>query len=210
MLSLLKHILSLLIIFSCVSIDNLIAQTQQKLENEIISSLIKVQFKAHEPDTIYTRKGKIKKIRYFKVHDIVLVKETQTDRIRSNDSVIIAYLKKEIQDFDTDLYYDFKEKNLHPLMIDSIKDYKAKIYYTSKTELDKIIDKGNGWMSFYRQFHSSPFVEVSRPGINKLNNRALIYFSRGFGPLSGSGVFLLLELENNEWIEKGWSLVWIA
>jgi hypothetical protein len=43
-----------------------------------------------------------------------------------------------------------------------------------------------------------------------MRNKALIYFSHRSGPLSGNGVFLLLELENKNWIEKGWSLIWIS
>ena len=199
---------SLVLIF-CILSENLNAQP--KLENEIISNLIKNQFKAHDPDTIYSRKGKIKKIKYFKIQNIVLVKETQTNtRIRSNDSIIIEYLKTDLRGFDPELYKDFKQKNLYPITIDSIKDYKATIYYTSKSEVNEILDGGRGWMSFGKEYHYSPLVEVSRPGLNKKHNKALIYFSRSYGPLSGSGAFLLLELENNKWIEKGWSLVWIS
>ena len=39
-----------------------------------------------------------------------------------------------------------------------------------------------------------------------MQNKALIFFSRVHSPLGGSGVFLLLELDNNDWIIKGWSL----
>jgi hypothetical protein len=197
------------ILIFCIQNENIIAQ--QKLENDIISSLINSEFKTPDPDTIYTRKGKIKKVKYFQVPDIVLVRETQTNtRIHGNDSTIIEFLKKELPGFDIEIYNDFREKNLHPIIIDSINGYKGKIYYTSKADLNTLLDGGRGWMSFYRKYHYSPFVEVSRPGINKVQNKALVFFSQVHAPLGGSGVFLLLELESNDWIVKGWSLVWIS
>jgi hypothetical protein len=186
-------------------------KAQQHIENQIISSVIINECKSRDPDTIFTRKGKIKKIRCFQISDIVLVNETQTSReSHFNDSIVINYLKQDLPDFDTEIYYDFKERNLHPFIIDSIKGFRAKVYYASKAEINTLLDGGNGWMSFYRKYHNSTLIEVSRPGINKMGNKALIYFSRGRGPLSGIGVYLFLELENNIWTVKGWSLSWIS
>ena len=197
-----------IIIFLIIN-ENL--KAQQHIENEIISSVVTSECKASDPDTIFTRKGRIKKIRCFQISDIVLVKETQTSiESHSNDSIVIHYLKQDLPDFDTEIYYDFKERNLHPFIVDSIKGFKAKVYYASKAEINTLLNGGNGWTSFYRKYHDSPLIEVSRPGINKMGNKALIYFSRGHGPLSGIGVYLLLELENNIWTIKGWSLSWIS
>lgn len=63
---------------------------QIDIENKIISSLIKSQISSKTKQTIYNRKGEIKKIKVRKVPWILLVDETETNPFASiNDSIEI-------------------------------------------------------------------------------------------------------------------------
>ncbi len=58
----------------------------------------------------------------------------------------------------------------------------------------------SGWNLFYKDYpNSSGYILFCRPGINVLNNKAILFFEFYCGSECGEGLYLLLEKENNNW-----------
>lgn len=193
-----KHILIFILFLNGIN-----SFGQKDMEMEIISDLIKETFTQRPNDTIFNRKGKIKKIRSFHKPQIILITETDT----SHRSYSPQYLKENLKSFDSTIHTDFLSKNKTFLTIDSIHGFDGNIIYLTNSEVKKLFDKG-GWKAYHKQYEYNPIVRVSRPGINANKNRAFIYCSRISAGLDGIGIFLILEKINGKWQGKEWLIAW--
>ena len=180
-------------------------------DNEIISALIHSEIKSLPNDTIFNRKGEIKKIKTYKKPDIILVIETETflfdPEVNSFDS-----FKNEtngLPSLDSLTYRDFIDKNKTKLQIDSIYGFQGAISYISRQEIEDIFKLG-GWDNYHKTFGFKPLVKVSRPGISNDNSKAFIYYSSSTDGLGGAGFYLILEKLDGKWIVKESMLAWIS
>jgi hypothetical protein len=182
---------------------------QVDIENDIISSLIKSKIASKAKDTIFNKRGEIRKIKSHKIPLILLVYETETNPFSSiNDSIDKLMDKKwGLAHFDSTCYADFKRKNSSKIHIDSILGFQGTIKYIS------IKDKQNNFEEVdWSENKNNEFllVTVSRPGLNSKNNKAFIYYSESFYGISGAGYYFILENVNDKWIIKGSMLIWMS
>ena len=109
---------------------------QNDLEMEIISDLVKKYFVQKPNDTIFTRKGKIKKIKTFS-NNIILVVETDTSyRCKASFELMTK--------IDSDSHQDYLTKNKSVMKIDSIHGFNGTITYLTNSEIKKIFEKEIG------------------------------------------------------------------
>ena len=194
-----KYILIILIVFvNCIK-----SFGQTDLDMEIISDLIKNFFVQKSNDTIFTQKGKIKRIKTFS-NNIILVTETDASY---RSKVPFEYLTKNMNKIDSNSYQDFLLKNRFIIKIDSIHGFNGTITYLKNSEIKQIFEKGS-WKAYHKIYGYDPIVRISRPGINSEKNIAFIYFSMINSGLSGIGLFLILEKINNVWVSKEVELAW--
>ena len=182
---------------------------QIDIENEIISALIKSEIKSLPNDTVFTRKGEIKKIKTYKDSDIILVNETETFLFDPIVDSLGFFKSNGLSSLELDCYTDFKEKNNSKIQIDSISNFKGIIKYISSTEIKEIFKQG-GWENYHKSLGVKPLVKVSRPGLNYDKTKALIYYSSSIDGLGGAGFYLILEKLNGKWIVKETMWAWIS
>ncbi|HON02453.1 MAG TPA: hypothetical protein PLM04_04940, partial [Paludibacteraceae bacterium] len=184
---------------------------QTDIDNEIISALINSEFKSLPNDTIFNRKGEIKRIKTYKKTDILLIIETETflfdpevdsfDRFKNETNGLPS--------LDSLTYLDFIDKNKTKIQIDSIYGFQGTITYNSRQEIDNIFKQG-GWDNYHKIHGYKSMIKVSRPGLNKNMTKAFIYYSSSSGGLSGAGFYLILENIDGKWIVKESMLAWIS
>ena len=184
---------------------------QIDIENEIISALIKSEIKSTPNDTVFTRKGQIKKIKTFKTPDVIIVNETETFLFDPKvDS--LGRFKNEtngLPSLENDTYLNFIDKNKAKIQIDSVKNFSGTITYITKQAIENIFKQG-GWDNYHKIYGFKPMIKISRPGLNSDMTKALIYYSSSSGGLSGAGFYLILEKVDNKWIVKESMLAWIS
>jgi len=184
---------------------------QIDIENEIISALIKSEIKSSPNDTVFTQKGKIKKIKTFKDPDVILVKETETFLFDPKVDSLSSFKNETngLPSLDNDSYFDFNYKNKSKIQIDSIQDFIGTIAYISRQEIESIFKQG-GWDNYHKTFGFKPLIKISRPGLNNDKTKAFIYYSRSIDGLGGAGFYLILERVDGKWIVKESMLAWIS
>ena len=184
---------------------------QNDIENDIISALIKSEIKSSPNDTVFTRKGQIKKIKKHKDPDVILVNETETLLFDPKvDS--LGRFKNEtngLPSLDKDSYIDFQDKNKSKIQIDLIQDFNGTIVYITRQEIESIFKQG-GWDNYHKTFGFKPLIKISRPGLNNDRTKAFIYYSSSVDGLGGAGFYLILEKADNKWIVKESMLAWIS
>lgn len=178
-----------------------------RIENEVISALIKSEFKPKRDYNIPLPDGSIKKVKI--ETDIVLVKETENS---STAQFSLKYSK--FKSLDTLAYYDYEDKKRDTLIIDLISGSNLKITYYSEPELYSIFlpsrNKGWDWDKYDELYGFTPIVRVSRVGLNKSRNKAFVFFSCVRAPRGGYADFVLLEKINGKWIVKETSMAWVS
>lgn len=184
---------------------------QTDIDNEIISALINSEIKSLPNDTVFNRKGEIKRIKTYQKPDILLVIETETFLF---DPVFDSFnrFKNEtngLPSLDSLTYLDFIDKNKTKLQIDSIYGFQGEITYISKQEIDNIFKQG-GWDNYHKTQGYKSIIKASRPGLNKNMTKAFIYYSITSDGLSGAGSYLILENIDGKWIVKESMIAWIS
>lgn len=182
---------------------------QINIENEIISAVIKHEFKSYQNDTVFTGKGKIKKIKTFKDPDVILVRETHTFLFDPKTDSLGRFKTNGLPSLDNDSYFDFIYKNKSTIQIDSIQDFKGTVTYISPQEIEIIFKQGS-WKNYHKVFGFKPLLKISRPGLNKDSTKTFIYYSSSIDGLSGAGFYLILEKKDGKWIIKESMLAWIS
>ena len=171
---------------------NLYSQKSEEYElmATVISSTLLNELSIRQ-DTIYNKKGQIKKIKGFKLSFIYMSDSTQAaPHQRDSD---FKFLEKYFTFLTKDIYNDFVQKNKFPIKIDSLRGIKYEI-----RPIPKNITTQN------------PIICVSRPGINDMKDKALIYFSLLWGGRVGYGSLYLLQKTASGWVIKESFLDWIT
>jgi len=175
---------------------NLIAQPD--IEREIISTVINSELQAelnlHHRDTIFNKRGQIKRIKGFTFSFVYMKPYTQTEHDYQPDT-LFKYCKKSLYDLDRVIFEDFLVKNVSPIKLDSLKNLQFGIKPLPK----EFIGDGH-----------NPIITISRPAINELKTKAFIYYSRRWGPRSGYGAYYLLIKNSNGWVIKESTMAWIS
>ena len=184
-------------------------QAQVSLEDSVIVEVINRTIKFQQPDTIFDRNGKIKRIKESQVAEIVLLNKTETFLFDPKVSTLEMFNCNGLSLLDSATYNDFILKNKNSIILPKFESEQALINVLSKDELNDIFDHG-GWEKYHRKYKYNPIVKVSRPGFNKNKDLAFIYYSTTSGGLSGAGYYLILKKENGKWIRKEYRLDWIS
>lgn len=172
---------------------------QTKLENEIIATFIKVNFKPRINDTIVNANGE-KEIIPYKKFDLILLNKT----ISGVSTLIVyslsSYQQKGLKSLDKEIIEDFNKNNFKAISIDKIRGLDAKITYLSKSTFKNIITY-KSWNYLYINYDFSLIIGLSRPGLNKTKDKAIILCNTPteFGDWN---LFFILNKNNNEWIIK--------
>jgi hypothetical protein len=185
-----------LIAFINISFPNIYSQT--KIEQEIISSVINEELQAelnlHHRDTIFNKKGQIKRIKGFTFSSIYLGDKTVIEHPIHPDTLSKYCIRMSLE-IDQEIFHDFIINNLEPIKLDSLYD----LHFQKKSIPKNFMGNGH-----------NPIINVSRPGINKMKDKAFIYYSRRWGPLSGYGGYYLLQKTSEGWKIKATVLAWIS
>lgn len=170
---------------------------QTKLENEIIATFIKVTFKPRINDTIVHVNGKKEIIPYNKT-DLILFNKTISGVSTLTVDSLSSYQQKGLKSIDKEIIEDFNKNNFKSISIDKIRGLDAKITYLSKYE--KMITN-KSWNYLYINYDFSLIIGLSRPGLNKTKDKAIILCNTPteFGDWN---LFFILNKNNNEWIIK--------
>ena len=196
-----------ILILSILVMTNYVGFGQIDFDNEIIADLIRSVMHQSPNDTIFNRKGQIKKINTFKKLEIVLQCETETYLFDPERNSLEMFNKNGLSSLDSDCYSDFCEKNKLKIGVDSIDNFQGTISYLTKNEIIDIFKQG-GWANYYKKFGTIPIVRVSRPGISVDKNKAFIYYSESVADLAGAGYYVILEKINDKWIIKKTMQAW--
>lgn len=184
---------------------------QIDIENEIISALIRSEIKSLPNDTVFTRKGEIKRIKTRQNPEIILVIETETFLFDPEVNSFNSFKNDTngLPSLDSLTYIDFIDKNKTTIQIDSIYGFQGAITYNSRQEIENIFKQG-GWDNYHKTHEFKSMIKVSRPGLNLDMTKAFIYYSSSSGGLSGAGFYLILERIDGKWIVKESMLAWIS
>jgi hypothetical protein len=175
---------SLITLISLLFISNSYSQSND--DYEIITSIINSRLQEElniRQDTIYNKKGQIKRIKSFKLSYIYLERYTNTELRQYQPDILFNYLSKYSSFLTSDIFNDFIQKNTLPVRIDSLKGI----------QLEVRIGAGDYDVR-------NPVIGVSRPGINDNRDRALIYFSLLWGGRVGYGEYYLLQKTSKGWV----------
>ena len=203
-----KKLFTTIIILTSILYGNY-GQAQNSLEDSIIIEVINRTVKLQQPDTLYDRNGKIKKIKESQVPEIVLLNETETFLFDPKVSTLEMFNLNGLSLLDSVTYNDFILKNKKSIIVPKIENTQILIHTLTKDELDNIFDHG-GWKKYHRKYKYNPIVKISRPGMNKELDLAFIYYSTTAGGLDGAGFYLILKRENGKWVGKEYQLAWIS
>ena len=184
-------------------------QAQISLEDSVIIKVINGTIKLQQPDTLYDRNGKIKRIKESQPPEIILLNKTETFLFDPKVSTLEMFNRNGLSLLDSVTYNDFISKNKKSIILPKFESEQALIHILTKDELNNIFDRG-GWEKYHRKYKYNPIVKVSRPGFNKNKDLAFIYYSTTSGGLSGAGFYLILAKENGKWITKEYRLDWIS
>lgn len=182
---------------------------QSEIENKIISDLLKSKIRQQPNDTIFSKKGHIKKIKTSKKTNIVLITQTQTFLDKTEVATLEYLIDNGLPSLDSVCYTTFCYNNNSSTKIDSIIDYEVNVTYKTDYEINKIFKQG-GWENYLKLFGYQSLVRVSRPGLNIENNKAFIYFSVSDDGLAGAGYYLILKKVNGNWTVIESALAWIS
>ncbi len=195
-----RHLYKILIL-SILVLSNHVSFGQVEIDNEIIADLIKSEIHQFPNDTIFNRKGQIKRIHTFGKLEIVLLIETETYLFDPKVDSLEMFNKNGLSTLNLDCYSDFCEKNRSKVVIDSIGNFNGSISYLTKNEMINLFKQG-GWVNYHKAFGNIPLIKISRPGISTDKNKAFIYYSESFDGLAGAGFYVILEKINNNWRVK--------
>lgn len=184
---------------------------QIDIENEIISALVRSEIKSLPDDTVFTRKGEIKRIKTRQNPEIILVIETETFLFDPEVNSFNSFKNETngLPSLDSLTYIDFIDKNKTKIQIDSIYGFQGAITYNSRQEIENIFKQG-GWDNYHKTHGFKSMIKVSRPGLNLNMTKAFIYYSSSSGGLNGAGFYLILERIDDKWIVKESMLAWIS
>ena len=187
----LKSFISLI---SLLLISNLYSQSTD--EYEIITSVINSKLQEElnvRQDTVFNKKGQIKKIKSIKLTCIFMGMYTNTEPRQYQSDVLFNYLARDLSFLTKDIFNDFLQKNNSPARIDSLKGILLPVR----------IGSGNDGSR-------NPVIGISRPGINDKKDKALIYFSLLWGGRVGYGGYYLLKKTSIGWVIIERSTTWIT
>jgi len=78
-------------------------------------------------------------------------------------------------------------------------------------ELDKFFHRVEGWEAFHQKYQGAVMLaSMSRPGINREDNRALLYVGVSCGPTCGGGTLILLSKEDGRWKIAQTATTWLS
>jgi hypothetical protein len=81
----------------------------------------------------------------------------------------------------------------------------------SDKEAEKMLYRKNGWEEFHQKYPGGAILAIiSRPGINREHNRALLYMGESCGPVCGGGTLLLLGKQDGKWKIINTATVWMS
>jgi len=187
-----------------ISITFLNIYGQPDIEKEIISGLIAEEF---TPVIKESGINENKKILDQKDNCLIIISETYNQAIDLRTSPIGDFLKRELTNLDSCMLNDFVEKNQYTVKVPELCLDRIKVIYMAKTKWDEIMKEG-GWSDYHKNYGPIPTINLSRPGINKNMNKAIIYYDAKSDKLGGSGFYLILEKVNNNWSIKEKIIAW--
>jgi len=177
---------------------------QPDIEKEIISGLIAEEF---SPVIDESGINENEKNLDQKDNCLIIISETYKQAIDLRTGPTGNFLKRELTNLDSCMLNDFAEKNQYTVKVPALCLDRIKIIYMAKGKWDEIMKEG-GWSNYHNNYGHIPTINLSRPGINKNMNKALIYYDTKSDKLGGSGFYLILEKVNNNWIIKEKIISW--
>lgn len=115
-------------------------------------------------------------------------------RVNSGNEAFYKDVPEEVQD-------DLNSRNKSRVQID-VSKIKApfKALSLSDEEAESLFNRKNGWAEFHQKYPTTRgLLAISRPGINRERNRALLYIGASCGPVCGGGVLVLLSKADGKW-----------
>lgn len=187
-------------------------KSEIKLQNEIISAVIKHAIVQLPNDTVFNDEGRMLEININNKPDIILINETETDLGNFYFRILDSYenLKTEAGSFSSEAFEDLKNKIRYSIKIDTIKKFEGNIKYMPKYEINKLFVKKGGWQIYHDKYGRKPYVYVSRAGINKNNDKAIVLLNYLNGRLNAAGYIIFINKIHGTWIVKEQIQLWLS
>ncbi|MCP4155727.1 MAG: hypothetical protein GY757_48830 [bacterium] len=108
-----------------------------------------------------------------------------------------------IRDIGKDTLDDFGRKNIYssPLYY----QFRLNIKYLLIGEKERTFIRGKTYLAFRARYPNSRNVSVSRVGLNKKRDIALVYYSNSL-----AGYLMILKKINGRWVVKGYKQLWMV
>ena len=146
------------------------------------------------------------------VNLLVIKERTVTDHsIRSAEAERHwRYIASRLETLSEETISSFKAENQAEQRLDSALVLPIRHIFVSNEELDQM-HRGRGWEEFRARYpDSGGFIGFSRIGFNAERSQALVYFEHWCGNLCGSGLYILLTKDNDEWKVRHIHRAWIS
>src|SRR5215470_8217710 len=121
-------------------------------------------------------------------------------------------MKQEFPSISQETIDDYVAKNAKSHQLTKSFDLKLKYTFIPKEKIEQIFKNGlDGWSEFYRQFpDSGGLIALSRAGLDSSGNQALVYMRHSCGGLCGTGHYMLLVKNEQQWVVQKKFMTWIS
>jgi len=129
---------------------------------------------------------------------------------------VLRQLKREFPSASTDAILNFKSKNIRSWMLERKERFPASYVLVTQKELDRLWDNCDagrrcGWDLFYDKYPgSSGIITFSRVGFSSKGDEAVAYLGNRRGWKSGTGYFVFLRKQGDQWQVIKSVVVWMT
>ena len=170
-------------------------KAQHAIDNGIIMTVIYHEFPDTQIDTTYDHNGKIKTINKTVQPKIRVINKTTILKAKPAQNYFIKLGFKKI---DSSMIINYYSNNEHPVSIDTLSHFKYFVSEMNPDEFNSIL-QNYGWDGYHKLFGYQPLLKVSRPGLNKEKNKAILFVSIVVNKQSPVNNYYYLEKKENIW-----------
>jgi hypothetical protein len=144
---------------------------------------------------------------------IVIQQEASTGWLPSSEEELkqrMDYITSGLPNASNETLDNFFQRNRQSTQLSP--DMQLGIHYIllSADEFSAVMDKPDGWESFYKKYSPSGYMQFSRVGFNDTLDQAIIYVGVIPGAMMGSGNYYLLEKKAGQWSIREQVLAWVS
>ena len=142
---------------------------------------------------------------------LVIQDATNTDFTEPNSKLDDQSFRRLFPTLAEGVVKDYKAKNNRPVRLKDSFKLNVKHVLVDEQEIVKIFKGSGSWDDFYKRYpDSGGLIVLSRVGFNAAMNQTMVYIQHACGGLCGSGHYVLLEKNADQWRVVKESMVWVS